>query len=99
MVSGFTKKIDINIKRNSVEQKDSIFRYEPFGDQSSFISFDSVFEQFYKVRTKENLALVINFYKDTRSTDYQRAVFSILDCCGLIRGVNELLKACGGLIY
>ena len=97
MVSGFTKKIDINIKQNTIELKDSIFRYEPFGYESSFISFETVSEQFYKVKAKEKWAMVINFYKDSKTTDYQRSVFSILDCWGLIGGVNELLKVCGGL--
>ena len=97
LVSGFTKRIDINIRQNTAEQKDSIFRYEPYGIQSSFISFDTVYEKFYRVN-QDKLVLAISFYKDSKSTEYQRSVFSFLDCCGLIGGANEILNVSGKLI-
>ena len=37
-VAGFEKGTDVYIRQNSVEQKDSFFRYTPSGDESNFIS-------------------------------------------------------------
>ena len=37
-VSDFEKKMDIFVRQNSVEQKDSIYRYTAKGDESNFIS-------------------------------------------------------------
>ena len=36
-IGGYYKEADIYIQENSVEQKDSFFRYSPSGDESSFI--------------------------------------------------------------
>ena len=37
-VAGFEKETDVYVRQNSVEQKDSFFRYTPNGDESNFIS-------------------------------------------------------------
>ena len=41
----------------------------------------------------ELIKLYFRFYKDPKSTDYQRQVFSLLDWFGNIGGVNELFKS------
>ena len=41
----------------------------------------------------------MTFYKDAKSVNYQRTVFSILDWTGMIGGVNEILELTGELIY
>ena len=37
-VANYEKQTDIYIRQNSIEQKDTIFRYTPKGDESNFIS-------------------------------------------------------------
>ena len=37
-VAGYEKDADVYVRQESVEQKDSFFRYTPKGDESNFIS-------------------------------------------------------------
>ena len=96
LTSGFTKNANMYIRQNTAEQKDSLFRYQPSGSQSSFISIESVIDKFFK--TNSNIVLLASFYKDPKSYNYERTVFSFLDCWGLIGGVNEILEIWGKLI-
>ena len=43
LMSGFTKRVDLYVRQNSVELVDSIFRYQPGGSEDSFISIEPVF--------------------------------------------------------
>ena len=85
------------IRQNTVEQKDSLFRYQSSGLQSSFISIESTIEKINKINAK-NTVLSISFYKDPKFINYERTVFSMLDCWGLIGGVNEILGLLGKLV-
>ena len=96
LTSGFTKNANMYIRQNTAEQKDSLFRYQPSGTQSSFISIESVIDKFIKTNSK--IVLLASFYKDPKSYNYERTVFSFLDCWGLIGGVNEILEIWGKLI-
>ena len=96
LTSGFTKNANMYIRQNTAEQKDSLFRYQPSGTQSSFISIESVIEKFIKTNSK--IVLLASFYKDPKSYNYERTVFSFLDCWGLIGGVNEIREIWGKLI-
>ena len=96
LMSGFSKRVDLYVRQNSVENVDSIFRYQPGGSEDSFISIEPVLDQLNKVETE--FAFVMNFYKDAKSISYQRTVFSMLDWTGLIGGANEILKIIGILI-
>ena len=96
LTSGFTKNAYMYIRQNTAEQKDSLFRYQPSGSQSSFISIESVIEKFTKIDS--NIVLLASFFKDPKSYNYERTVFSFLDCWGLIGGANEILEVCGKLI-
>ena len=97
LTSGFTKNAYMYIRQNTAEQKDSLFRYQPLGSQSSFISIESASEKFTKINPQKNI-LIVSFYKDPKSYNYERTVFSFLDCWGLIGGVNEILEIWGKLI-
>ena len=97
LTSGFTKNANMYIRQNTAEQKDSLFRYQPSGTQSSFISIESVIDKFIKINSQKNV-LLASFYKDPKSYNYERTVFSFLDCWGLIGGVNEILEIWGKLI-
>ena len=66
LTSGLSKKTDMYIRQNTVEQKDSLFRYQPSGSESSFISIESVIEKFTKINSK-NVVLIASFYKDPKS--------------------------------
>ena len=48
LTSGFTKNADINIRQNTGEQKDALFRYESSGTWFSFISIEPVDEKFFQ---------------------------------------------------
>ena len=97
LTSGFSKFADINIRQNTGEQKDSLFRYQSTGSRFSFISIEPVDEKFSKIDSN-NKILTISFYKDPKSVNYERTVFSFLDGWGLIGGVNEILEISGKLI-
>ena len=96
LTSGFTKNANIYIRQNTAEQKDSLFRYQSSGSKSSFISIESVIEKF--IKSNSNNVIIASFYKDPKSYNYERTVFSFLDCWGLIGGVNEILEIWGKLI-
>ena len=97
LISGFTKYVDLYIRQNTVERKDSIFRYEPVGISSSFYSIETAFEKIRRIKN-DNCAFALTFYKDSRTINYDRSVFSFLDWWGLIGGVNEILAIAGQLI-
>ena len=97
LTSGFSKFADINIRQNTGEQKDSLFRYQSTGAWFSFISIEPAGEKFSKIDS-DNKVLTISFYKDPKSVNYERTVFSFLDGWGLIGGVNEILEISGKLI-
>ena len=44
------------------------------------------------------LLIKFSFYKDSKTTSYQRQVFGLLDLFGNIGGVNEVLEIAGSLI-
>ena len=96
-VPGFSKSVDIYIMQNSIDQEDNMFRYQPENIEDSFLSIETVYEKFY-YEPKNNDVMSITLYKDQKSYNYERSVFSILDCLGLIGGVNEILEVAGGLI-
>ena len=71
--------------------------YQPSSTQDSFISADT-YQNGLKKEDANNLVLTIDFIKDSKSVTYQRSVLSFLDCCGLIGGVNEILRLAGTIL-
>ena len=52
---------------------------------------------FRSINSDRNV-FIIDIVKDSKSISYQRSVLTFLDCCGLIGGVNEILRLAGMLI-
>ena len=67
--------------------------YQSSSTENSFIDVDSHLNGIKKEDKKQ--IFTIEFIKDSKSVTYQRSVLTFLDCCGLIGGVNEILRLIG----
>ena len=70
--------------------------YQTLSSDDSFVSIES-FQNVLKKEYKNKL-FVATFRRDSKSITYQRTVMSFLDVCGLIGGVNEILRLVGSFI-
>ena len=89
--------VDIYVRENSVEQKDSIFQLQPSMLKTKFISLEDNYTNKRKIRN-DGVVILISFVKDQKTVSYQRTVLTFFDWCGLIGGINEILHLAGMLI-
>ena len=89
--------VDIFVRENSVERKDSIFQFQPSTLISKFISLEDSILDKRKIRN-DGVVILISFVKDQKTVSYQRTVLTFFDWCGLIGGINEILHLAGMLI-
>ena len=97
MVPDMIEVVDIYVRENSVERKDSIFQFQPSTLKSKFISLEDSMLDRRKIRN-DGVVIKVSFVKDQKTVSYQRTVLTFFDWCGLIGGINEILHLAGMLI-
>jgi hypothetical protein len=90
ITQGFTKVVNVYLKRNVVTMQDNLFQYD-----------NSVVKEFYKIdRTQTDLSdaypdgtyIEVNLLIDGETEYHERKVYSFLDMTGQIGGIFEIIK-------
>lgn len=90
------KTATVYIQKNTIELKDSFFRYSPQGKSSSFVNIEKTELDFDELDS-DKIIMKVRFEKDYDYKSYERQVYSILNLFGDLGGVFGIFSLAGSI--